>query len=342
MERKRNQSWIALPVFVFISEWRSCGKISLRPRYSAPTVLGGRSRNTSIYALLAAVAFAFGAVLPAAADNDALVKRGAYLVNGPAACANCHTPRAPDFSFLPGMDYAGGFKQVDPGFTTYSSNITSDRGSGIGAMPDQQIIKAIREGNIQGIVFFPPMPVRTYNNMSDEDVKAIVAYLRTIKPVRHFNQTSTWRIIQPPVPPARGLSAPPTSDKVAYGGYIVNSLAACFECHSTRGADKRPDLAHHLGAGGFEIELAPRKVVRTPNITPDPETGIGLWSDADIKIAITKGMTSGGEHLSPPMPYAFYKNMTAEDLDAVVAYLRTIPPIRNSVERTDFQKEAFP
>jgi len=300
--------------------------------------------KTSISSLLAVTAFTVAAVMPAAADDkDTLVKRGSYLMNGPAACGNCHTPRAKDYSFLPGMDYAGGLKQVGPGYTTYSANITPDRGTGIGLMTDEQIIRAIREGQTpQGIVFFPPMPVRTYNNMSDEDVKAIVAYLHTIKPIRHFVMNSAWTINQQAMPPARGLPAPPKSDKVAYGGYIVNALAGCFECHSTPGADGTPDLAQHLGAGGFEIELAPGMVVRTPNITPDPETGIGQWSDADIKKAITDGVTSGGQHLSPPMPYTFYKNMTPEDLDATVAYLRTIPPIGNKVERTDFQKKAFP
>ena len=80
----------------------------------------------------------------------------------------------------------------------------------------------------------------------------------------------------------------------------------------------------------------------TANITPDPETGIGNWSDDDIKKAITEGVRPNGGKLAPPMPYAFFKNMTAEDLDAVVAYIRTIPPIKNKVERTDFQKKAFP
>jgi hypothetical protein len=97
-----------------------------------------------------------------------------------------------------------------------------------------------------------------------------------------------------------------------------------------------------LGAGGFEIQLTPEMVVRTPNITPDPETGIGSWSDDDIKKAITEAVTPEGQKLSPPMPFLFFKNMTAEDLDAVVAYLRTVPPVKNQVERTEFQKTAFP
>jgi hypothetical protein len=97
-----------------------------------------------------------------------------------------------------------------------------------------------------------------------------------------------------------------------------------------------------MGAGGFEITLAPGMTVHTANITSDPDTGIGKWTDADIKKAMTEGIDPKGHHLSPPMPYPFFKNMTADDLDAVVAYLRTIPPIKNQVERTEFQKKAFP
>ncbi len=298
-------------------------------------------------ALRLSVAVGLGSLavaLPAAAaDQDALVARGAYLVNGPVACANCHTPRNPDFSFQPGMDFAGGFHIVDPAFDVYSANITPDKETGIGDWTDDQIIHALREGvDDEGKIIFPPMPVPTYNSMSDDDVKAIVAYLHTIKPVHNQVPESKWNVPQMAMPPAKGLPAPPTTDKVAYGGYIVKSLAHCFECHSSPDANGVPDFAHGLGAGGFMIQLAPEMVVRTANITSDPETGIGKWSDEDIKKAITEGVTPTGGHLSPPMPFAFFKNMTPEDLDAVVAYVRTIPPIVNTVERTDFQKKAFP
>ena len=88
--------------------------------------------NTSGYSLLVGTALAIAAMVPAAAeDQAALVKRGEYLLNGPVACANCHTPIGPDFSFLPGMDYAGGLKQVDPGYTTYSANTKSRSGRGV-------------------------------------------------------------------------------------------------------------------------------------------------------------------------------------------------------------------
>jgi mono/diheme cytochrome c family protein len=293
---------------------------------------------------LIAVAWVLVAMHPALADDqEALVNRGAYLVNGPVACANCHTPRAPDFSLVPGMEFAGGFHLVDPAFDVYTANITPDKETGIGKWTDEEIIRAIREGkDKEGKIIFPPMPVPTYNTMSDDDVKAIVAYLHTLKPIRNQVSESKWNVPQQAMPPAKGLPAPAKTDKVAYGGYIVNSLAHCFECHTTPDARGVPDFAHGLGAGGFEIQLAPGMVAHTANITSDPETGIGKWSDADIKKAITEGITPTGRRLSPPMPYPFFQNMTAEDLDAVVAYVRTIPPIKNKVARTEFQIKAFP
>jgi hypothetical protein len=97
-----------------------------------------------------------------------------------------------------------------------------------------------------------------------------------------------------------------------------------------------------MGAGGFHIHLSPDMEVITANITPDPETGIGKWSDDDIKKALTQGVTPKGGHLSPPMPYPFFAHMTPEDVDSVVAYIRTIPPIKNKVERSAFQQKAFP
>ena len=295
---------------------------------------------------LAAVATAvFGLVigLPATAqDLDALVKRGAYLVNGPMACANCHTPRAADFSLLPDMDFAGGFKLVDPAFTAYSANITPDKETGIGNWTDEQIITAIRRGiDPEGNIIFPPMPVPTYNNLSDDDAKAIVAYLRTLRPIHNEVPESKWNIPQQAMPPAKGLPAPPMTDKVAYGRYVVTAEAHCFECHTPLGPNGQPDLSR-LGAGGMEITLAPGMTVRTPNITSDPETGIGKWSDADIRKALTEGVTPTGQHLSPPMPFPWFKNMTADDLDAVIAFVRTIPPVANKVDRTAFQQKAFP
>jgi len=289
----------------------------------------------------AAALFTFILFQPAIADESDLVKRGEYLVNGPGACSNCHGTRNPDFSIPEGMEFAGGFHIVDPAFDVYGANITPDKETGIGNWTDEQIIKAIREGvNPDGKVNFPPMPSPTYNNMSDDDVKAMVAYLRTLKPVHHEVPESTWNIPRQPMPPAKGTPAPPAADKVAYGGYIATAIAHCFECHTPMGSTG-PDMSK-MGAGGMLITLAPGATVMTSNITPDVETGIGGWSDTEIKNAIVAGVRPDGSHVSPPMPVPWFSKMTESDLDAVVAYLRSIPPVSNKVERTEFQMANFP
>jgi mono/diheme cytochrome c family protein len=235
--------------------------------------------------LVAFAGLAAAAVFPAAAqDQEALLKRGEYLMNGPVACGNCHNTRAEDMSFVPGKEFAGGFHIVEPPIIdVYAANITPDPETGIGAWTDEEIITAIREGkNKEGKIIFPPMPVPTYNAMSDDDVKAIVAYLRTVKPIHNEVPESKYNIPLQAMPPAKGLPAPPQSDTVAYGGYIVNALAHCFECHTTAGPDGAPDFANAMGAGGFLIHLSPEITVATANITPDPETGIGNWTDAEV------------------------------------------------------------
>jgi len=291
--------------------------------------------------MLFGVAGAIVTVVPvggAFAQDEALIERGRYLVTGPMACANCHTPRAPDMSFLPGMDLAGGFEFNDPGMKAYARNITPDVETGIGSWTDEEIIVAMREGKTpEGEVIGPPMPTPTYNNMSDDDAKAVVAYLRSIPAVRNEVPESKYEFPLAAMPPAKGLPAPPASDQVAYGGYIVLALAHCFECHTPMGP-AGPDMSK-LGAGGFDFAFG-SGIVKSANITPDKETGIGEWTDAEIKAAIVEGKgahDSADRPLLPLMPVGFFKNMTDEDVDAIVAYLRTIPPVVNEVERTDFR-----
>jgi mono/diheme cytochrome c family protein len=302
-------------------------------------VKGGIMRNWIII-VLAGAAMAGGVALPAGAqDQQAMVARGAYLVNGPAACGNCHTRKNPDLSPRNDMFLAGGESFDTPVFTAYSRNLTPDKDSGIGTWTDAQIIRAMREGvTKEGEVLGPPMPVPTYHNMSDDDARAIVAYLRTINPVHNEVPESKYKIPLQPQVPAKGEPAPPRSDKVAYGGYLVNAIAHCFECHSTPDEHGEPDVAGHRGAGGFPLPIWPEagtkpgSVIFSLNITPDQETGIGTWSDDQLKRAITEGIDKDGKQLFLLMPFGSFKKMTPEDLDAIVAYLHTIGPIRNKIE----------
>ncbi len=113
------------------------------------------------------------------------------------------------------------------------------------------------------------------------------------------------------------------TDKVKKGFYLA-TIGHCFECHTPLGPKGREDATSY-GKGGREFP-GPWGVSVSRNITSDKEKGIGAWTDDEIKQAITKGLRKDGTHLKPPMGFEFYANMTPADLDALVAYLRTVPP----------------
>ncbi len=261
-------------------------------------------------------------VLSGAAIAETPLERGTYLMQSIVACGNCHTPKGPNGE-IPGMELAGGFKFDEPPFTAYASNITPDKDTGIGNWTDAQLIKAIREGiRPDGSIIGPPMPIVLYRGLSDNDAKAIVAYLRNIKPVKNEVPKSEYRIPLPPAygPPVGQVADVAKSDKVAYGAYLAGPAGHCLECHTPMGQRGR-DFQNQLGAGGFEFH-GPWGTSVAVNITP---TGLKSRSDADIKKMVTTGTRPDGSRMLPPMAYPYYANISAEDLDALVAYLRTLP-----------------
>jgi mono/diheme cytochrome c family protein len=259
-----------------------------------------------------------------AARAETPLERGTYLMQSIVACGNCHTPKGPTGD-IPGMELAGMTPFEDlPQFTVHTPNLTPDKETGLGNWTDEQIINAIREGvRPDGSIIGPPMPIGLYRGMSDIDVKAIVAYLRSVKPIKNKIPKSVYRIPLPPSygPPVGKVSEVPKTDRVAYGAYLAGPAGHCIECHSPMG-ERGPDTQNRLGAGGLEFH-GPWGVSVSTNITP---TGMKDRSDAEIKQMITTGMRPGGSRMLPPMPYPYYANISAADLDAIVTYLRTLPP----------------
>jgi mono/diheme cytochrome c family protein len=285
----------------------------------------GRSR-ASAAALLAILLLAivlFALALPAGTSRaESLLERGTYLMRGIVACGNCHTPQGPEGP-LPGMELAGGLKIEDPAFTAYGANLTPDVETGIGGWSDEEIITAIREGRRpDGSMIGPIMPIALYSRMSDRDVRAIVAYLRALKPVKNAVPESVYNIPVPPAygPPVTTVAEVPREDKLAYGAYLAGPLGHCIECHSPMGP-KGPDWHGELGAGGLAFH-GPWGISHASNITP---TNLGDWSDADLKKVIATGERPDGSRLLPPMPVGYYRNIAPSDLDALVAYLRSLP-----------------
>jgi mono/diheme cytochrome c family protein len=263
--------------------------------------------------------------MSAGAQAETPLERGTYLMETIIACGNCHTPQTPQGP-EPGRELAGGMPFEEPFGTAYASNITPDKATGIGTWTDAQIIAAIREGKrTDGTIIGPPMPIGLYRGISDDDAKAIVAYLRQVKPVANKVPRSKYKVPLPPSygPPVGKVSAPSPKDKVAYGAYLAGPLGHCTECHSTPDAKGVPDVVRKTGGGGMPFH-GPWGISYAPNITPN---GIGKWTDAQIKTAITTGVRADGSRLKPPMGFAYYKGIRPVDLDAIVAYLRTLKPL---------------
>ena len=273
-------------------------------------------------ALAGGLACVLAAASPALAETP--LERGAYLANGIVACGNCHTPQTPtgpDTS----RELAGQFLLEDQGIKAYAPNITPHRQDGVGAWSDDELVRAIRDGvRPDGTVIGPPMPFAMYRQMSDGDTRAIVAYLRSVVPAEGRQPKSEYAFPLPPAwgPPAGSVAEPDRTDRVGYGRYLA-TIGHCFECHSPA-VNGLPDIEHQMGAGGFAIP-GPWGVAVSANITPHPEDGIGTWSDDDVKRAITQGVKPDGTAMMPPRGYGYSARMTPEDLDALVAYLRTIP-----------------
>lgn len=253
-------------------------------------------------------------------------ERGEYLVRGPAGCGNCHTPLGPE-GFVDEQELAGRLVEDIEPFTAYAPNLTP--AGRIAQWSDEELAKAIREGiRPDGSVIGPPMPFSMYRGLGDEDLAAIVAFLRTLPAIENEVPASSYRIPLPPSygPPVGSVTPPARGVTVAYGEYLAGPVAHCMECHTPMGPEG-PLLGTALGQGGFEFH-GPWGVSVSSNITSHAD-GIAGWSDDDLRMMITEGRRPDGTEMLPPMPYSFLSRTSAEDLDAVVLYLRSLPPLPN-------------
>jgi len=292
----------------------------------------GRRRRTARVATLACLCV--GALLaahPGRGEAQTYRERGAYLVNAVAVCGNCHTPHDAANTPILGMELAGGREfDIEAGHIV-GSNITPDRETGIGDWSVGQIVYALRNGiRPNGTMIGPPMPIQFYRQLSDRDAMAIAIYLKSLKPVHQEVARSRYKVpLRSSYGPIVGRVAElDRHDKIAYGAYLAGPVAHCIECHTPRHG---PNLdLNRIGVGGREFPDFGNPESRTVsrNITPDPETGIGKWSDADVKRAILIGQRPDGTNLSRTMPSADYFNMTSDDVNAIVDYLRTLKPLK--------------
>lgn len=275
------------------------------------------------------------------APDPALIERGTYLSNL-MGCEQCHTPfgpKGPDQS----KRFAGGLEVPEEFGTWRSPNITQDKETGIGSWSDEQIIAAVREGKRpDGEQLYPMMPYLGYNIMSDDDARALVAFLRTIEPIKNRVERATdLKLPKIPAPPAKGLPAS-TDDAVAHGQYLA-SLMHCASCHTPM-TKKGPDMSK-MFAGGMKISvpMLGEGVLFTSNLTPH-ETGIKDWTDEELVSAIMQMKKRDGTIIQGPMALyqAGWSQIPREDIEHVVAFLRSLDPIEHKVPESTFRPRAAP
>jgi len=263
-------------------------------------------------------------VVSAAEPNPELIARGKYVFGTAGGCA-CHTP--PDAVGL----NAGGMKFDLFVGVVYSRNITPDAETGIGKWTDAQVTNAIRRGERpDGSKLFPIHPYRYLGNIADDEVEALVAYLKSVKPITSSVPARSLKI---PVPRMTIPNAPRGAprDGLARGAYLAGGAAHCAECHTPRRFDFSPDDAKLLAGGpGPERSLS-------ANITPHVETGIGRWTEAQIARFLRTGLKPTGQEAYSLMrtvivgTSAGFKDLTEADAAAIAKYLKTVPAIDNKV-----------
>ena len=289
--------------------------------------------------MAAPLARAAGADVPAP-----LVLQGEYVYRA-AGCFGCHTDHKHH-----GKPLAGGRALVTPFGTFYTPNITPDAQTGIGKWSEQDFIRALREGlDHSGEQLYPAFPYPAYTQLSDQDIRALWAYLRSRAPVRQANKAHDLKWFAPPRPLIRlwkalyftpGAYQPDARKSATWnrGAYLAQAAAHCGECHTPRNA---------LGGSDTNLRYAgtrkgPDNSV-VPNITPDNKTGIGKWSARDLADYLESGLMPDGDTAGALMAEVIDDGLhylRKDDLAAIAEYVTSLPAIEHAVRKADRKKTA--
>lgn len=270
-----------------------------------------------------------------------LLKRGEYLANHVSVCMDCHAER--DWSRYSGPPKPGTLGRGGEHFTRemglpgdfFSKNITP---GGVGNWSDGELARAITTGvTREGRAMFPIMPYTYFRHLCDQDLQAIIAYVRTLPA-----SDKTHRATELDFPVSLIVRTIPESPEPwdcekpsgpEYGKYLT-TIAGCPECHTKQ---EKGRVVGERFAGGWRFPLPKGGHITSRNITPDQETGIGKWTkEMFVATFQSRGKPEGAFAVKPGerqtlMPWNMYGGMTADDLGAIYDYLRTVPPVRNQV-----------
>jgi mono/diheme cytochrome c family protein len=269
-----------------------------------------------------------------ASKDSAIIARGEYLVYGPAHCGNCHSPEENQQRINTGehLPLQGGMQFALPIGNIYSPNITPDNETGIGKLTDAQLARAFRHGvGHDGRALFDFMP---FQHMSNEDLTAVVSFLRSQKPVKSEIPKMDLNLLGKAVKAflIKPVSAThPIPDKVvpdttvAYGEYLANYVANCNGCHTERDLKTGAYIGEQYAGGTkFESTIEKGSYCVTPNLTPDPKTGrIYGWSEQQFLDRFHKPRVIAISE----MPWELFSRMTNNDIKAIYKYLQTLKPV---------------
>ena len=271
------------------------------------------------------------------ASNDPnVIARGRYIAFGPGHCAGCHTDKSQDAALdrgeMPPM--SGGRVFRLPFGTLYTPNLTPDRQTGIGRRKDGEIARILRYGvRADGRA---AMPFMEFHHMSDDDLQAVISYLRSQPAIRHdvapheltfLGKTIAAFVLKPVGPKSTPPKTSPAEEAtVERGEYIANNLAGCAGCHTKRSPLDGSYKAARF-SGGMEMPIDAKRMLVTPNLTPDPRTGrIAAWPEEQFVGRFGAGVGVEGTH----MPWRMYQRMSETDVRAIYRYLRSLEPVQNA------------
>lgn len=278
-----------------------------------------------------------------ASSDPAIIARGEYLVFGPAHCVECHVSSWSEFekSIDGGRPpLTGGIEfKADPLGVIYSKNLTPDPDTGIGRYSDGQLARMMRYSvrpNGQASV----QPLMPFEHMSDEDMIAILSYLRAQPPVRHEVPANNWTAIGKVIksfsgtfkprtdihPPAQAPAEAPTKER---GEYLARSVANCIGCHSPHDqmtfAINGPEFSGGDPMDPIALTGADPKIWYTPpNITREPVSGLSKFPDRATFVA--RFLRGGRQYAGSPMPWECFARMSEHDVAALYEFLHDLPP----------------
>ncbi len=274
--------------------------------------------------------FFFAALLACAplacAQGDA--RRGAYLAKA-AGCAGCHTEKKDG-----AVPYAGGRELKTPFGTFYGPNITPHPGAGIGRWSEADFLRALRSGvRPDGAHYFPAFPFPAFTRISDADARDLWAYFRSLPPEARRNRPHElrapygWRFMVGPwkwlfFTPGPFAADPARPAPLNRGAYLVDALGHCGECHTPRNFLGGPRRDRRLAGA-----VSGPEGKGVPNLTP---AKLKKWDDRDLREFLQSGLTPDGDVAAEAMGEVVRNTtsqLTPEDLTAVIAYLRSLPPL---------------